>query len=184
MAKRVILQHILLLFGPPVYVASNKGGKKTSKTSKISMSWVWTSGSLWIYQKWGVSACSLQVARPQTPLASLWAYCHTKRWMMEVQAVWAASRWDKAGPLLTRPRPSARILPPISIDYVVGGSAVSSVFVFFPCFTISALPGATLTDIQPSHWTTYLPLTAAFMDVLSSEHDTINDDSHMERDIV
>lgn len=68
------------------------------------------------------------------PTASLQAYCHTKRWKMEMQALWTASHWDKAGPLLTRPRPSPRIFPPTSIDYVVGGRAVSSFFFPLPLF--------------------------------------------------
>lgn len=165
-------------------------GKKQKKTTSNTSSKLFTpisvsSDSLWgLCVSQGAQHCSYQSGHGRShhlappPPASLPAYCQTKRWKMKMQAPWTASHWDKAGPLLTRPRPSPRILPPTSIDYVVGGRAVSSVF--FPCPTISAQPQATPTDVQPSHQTTYLPLTAAFMDVLSSGSDIINDDCHTE----
>lgn len=117
---------------------------------------------------------------PRTPSASLRAYCHTERWKMEMRALWTASHWDKAGSLLTRPRPSPHIFLPTSIDYAVGGRTVSSVF---SCPTFPALPWATQTDVLPSYQTTYLSLTATSMDVLSSGTDIINDDCHTEWDI-
>lgn len=153
------------------------------------MSWVWSSDS-WIYQKWGVcwSGCtalltsvrSMQVTPPRTPSASLRAYCHPERWKMEMQALCTASHWDKAGSLLTCPRPSPPIFPPASIDYAVGGRTLSSVF---SCPPFSALPQATPADMLPSYQMTYLPLAADFMDVLSAGPDMINGDCHTEWDI-
>lgn len=48
---------------------------------------------------------------------------------------------------------------------------------------VAALPQATPTDALPSYQMTYLPLTAAFMDILSSGPDIINDDCRTEWDI-
>lgn len=91
-----------------------------------------------------ISFGSLQVTRPRanptpTSHAFLPAYFHTKRWRM--QGLWTSSHWDKAGPLLTRPQPSARILPPTSIDYVVGGRAVSLAFFFFLSYDFNTATG-------------------------------------------
>lgn len=140
------------------------------------MKCVWRSGSAALL----ILVRSSQVTPPRTPSASLWAYCYAERWKMEMQALWTASHWDKAGSLLTSPRLSPRIFPPTSIDYAGGGCTVSSVL---SCPMFSAPPRGTPTDVLPSHQTTYLPLTAAFMDVLSSGPDIINDDCHTEWDI-
>lgn len=73
------------------------------------------------------------------------------------------SHWDKAGSLLTRPRPSLHIFPP---PLRMGEQSHQ----FCP-----ALPQATLTDVMPSYQTTYLPLSATFIDILLSSPDIIND---------
>lgn len=50
----------------------------------------------------------------------------------KMRAMWTAGHWDKARPLLTCPRPSPRILPPTSIDYVVGGREAGLIIFFSP----------------------------------------------------
>lgn len=73
--------------------------------------------------------CRLHRLGPPRPPSQLVVAQRGGRWKMCV--LWTASHWDKAGSLLTRPRPSPRIFPPTSIDYAVGGKTASSV-VFFP----------------------------------------------------
>lgn len=147
---------------------------------------------LWICQNW--VACvgqhysyqsdrrgSRHLGPPQTPSATLWDYCHKQRWKMEMQTLCTASHWDEAWSLLTRPRPSPCIFTPTSIDYAVGGRAASSVFPPVPRFQHRhGLPRLMLCLLAK---TVRFPLTAAFVDVLSSGPDIINDDCHPEWDI-
>lgn len=105
-----------------------------------------------------------------------------ERKKMKMRAMWTAGHWDKARPLLTCPRPSPRILPPTSIDYVVGGREAGLIIFFFHPLRSPPFPWFQQRHRQPAWFsallcqTTYLPLTAAFADLPSSGLDIINGD--------
>lgn len=89
---------------------------------------------------------------------------------MELEALWTANHRDKAGVIIDWPPAisSHLPLPPQQIDNAVGGRPSSSFSVFSPLpyvfSTTTGYPDWCATFFTKRH----LPLTAAFMDVLSS----------------
>lgn len=60
--------------------------------------------------------------------------------------------WDKVRPLLTRPRPSPHILPPTSIDYVVGGREAGLIISFSPAPLSSSSSSCSNPPSSPPPW--------------------------------
>lgn len=92
----------------------------------------------------------------------------------EILALGTTSHWDKAGPLLTRPRPLPCIFPPTSVDYVVGGRAVTSFFSLSHNFSTAKSYPYWCSAISPND---IFAINSLLIEILSSGLDIINDGS-------